>query len=82
LLFEVLALVAEFESDLIRMPTRERMKIAQAKGRLQGLHDLVSVATTGSAHPLSVSTDECSGTALALAVRTDEVQYGHEWRRP
>ncbi len=36
LLFNVLALVAEFESDLIRMRTREGMKVAKAKGRLRG----------------------------------------------
>lgn len=36
LLFNVWAMVAEFESDLIRARTREGMKIAQAKGRLQG----------------------------------------------
>ncbi|MDQ6778755.1 MAG: recombinase family protein, partial [Actinomycetota bacterium] len=36
LLFNVLAMVAEFESDLIRMRTREGMKVAKAKGRLQG----------------------------------------------
>jgi DNA invertase Pin-like site-specific DNA recombinase len=35
LLFNVLAMVAEFESDLIRMRTREGMKIAKA-GRLRG----------------------------------------------
>jgi DNA invertase Pin-like site-specific DNA recombinase len=29
-------MVAEFESDLIRMRTREGMKVAKAKGRLQG----------------------------------------------
>lgn len=36
LLFNVLAMVAEFESDLIRLRTREGMKIAKAKGRLRG----------------------------------------------
>ncbi|MDR6506072.1 hypothetical protein J2805_001760 [Arthrobacter oryzae] len=35
LLFNVLAMVAEFESDLIRARTREGMKIAKAKGRLR-----------------------------------------------
>jgi len=34
LLFNVLAMVAEFESDLIR--THEGMKVAKAKGRLRG----------------------------------------------
>lgn len=36
LLFNVLAMVAEFESDLIRMRTREGMKVARARGRLKG----------------------------------------------
>jgi DNA invertase Pin-like site-specific DNA recombinase len=35
-LFNVLAMVAEFESDLIRLRTREGMKVAKAKGRLRG----------------------------------------------
>jgi DNA invertase Pin-like site-specific DNA recombinase len=36
LLFNVLAMVAEFEGDLIRMRTREGMAVAKAKGRLRG----------------------------------------------
>jgi DNA invertase Pin-like site-specific DNA recombinase len=36
LLFNVLAMIAEFEADLIRMRTREGMRIARAKGRLRG----------------------------------------------
>jgi len=36
LLFNVLAMVAEFESDLIRLRTREGMRVAKAKGRLRG----------------------------------------------
>ena len=36
LLFNVLAMVAEFEADLIGMRTREGMKVAKAKGRLRG----------------------------------------------
>jgi len=34
--FNVLAMVAEFESDLIRLRTREGMNVAKAKGRLRG----------------------------------------------
>ena len=34
-LFDVLAMVAEFEADLIRLRTREGMKIAKAKGRVR-----------------------------------------------
>ncbi len=36
LLFNVLAMVAEFESDLIRLRTVEGMKVAKAEGRLKG----------------------------------------------
>jgi len=36
LLFNVLAMVAEFEGDLIRLRTREGMKVAKQKGRLRG----------------------------------------------
>jgi DNA invertase Pin-like site-specific DNA recombinase len=36
LLFNVLAMIAEFEGDLIRARTREGMQIAKAKGRLRG----------------------------------------------
>ncbi len=36
LLFNVLAMVAAFESDLIRLRTREGMKVAKARGRLRG----------------------------------------------
>ena len=36
LLFNVLAMVAEFETDLIRARTREGMQVAKAKGRLRG----------------------------------------------
>jgi DNA invertase Pin-like site-specific DNA recombinase len=36
LLFDVLAMVAEFEADLIRSRTREGMRVAKAKGHLRG----------------------------------------------
>jgi DNA invertase Pin-like site-specific DNA recombinase len=48
LLFNVLAMVAEFESDLIRMRTREGMKVAKAKGRLRGKQPKLSA--TQDAH--------------------------------
>jgi len=34
--FNILATFAEFEADLIRMRTRERMALARAKGKLRG----------------------------------------------
>ena len=36
LVFNVLAMVAEFEADLIRLRTQEGMRVAKAKGRLRG----------------------------------------------
>src|SRR6187200_600788 len=36
LLFNVLAMIAEFEADLIRLRTREGMRVAKANGRLRG----------------------------------------------
>jgi DNA invertase Pin-like site-specific DNA recombinase len=36
LLFNVLAMVAEFEADLIRLRTKEGMRVAKSRGRLRG----------------------------------------------
>jgi len=44
LLFNVLAMVAEFESDLIRARTREGMAVAKEKGRLRGRSPKLSPA--------------------------------------
>ena len=44
LLFNVLAMVAEFESDLIRARTKEGMQIARAKGHLKGRQPKLSTA--------------------------------------
>ena len=41
---QMLAVFAEFESDLIRMRTREGMAIAKAKGRLRGKQPKLSAA--------------------------------------
>lgn len=43
LLFNVLAMVAEFEADLISARTKEGMKVARAKGRLRGKQPKLSV---------------------------------------
>jgi DNA invertase Pin-like site-specific DNA recombinase len=59
LLFNVLAMVAEFEADLIRLRTREGMRVAKAKGRLRGRRPklnarqqahLVSLIAAGEQH--------------------------------
>jgi DNA invertase Pin-like site-specific DNA recombinase len=64
LLFNVLAMVAEFESDLIRLRTVEGMKVAKAKGRLKGKQPklsrkqeahLVSLVNSGEYSTLEVA---------------------------
>jgi DNA invertase Pin-like site-specific DNA recombinase len=47
LLFNVLGMLAESESDLIRMRTREGMAVAKAKGRLRGKKPNLSPAQEG-----------------------------------
>ena len=44
LLFNALAMVAEFEVDLARLRTREGMKVAKARGRLRGKQPKLSPA--------------------------------------
>ncbi|WP_344257791.1 recombinase family protein [Brevibacterium celere] len=44
LLFNVLAMVVEFEADLIRQRTREGMAVAKARGRLRGKQPKLSPA--------------------------------------
>ena len=65
LLFNVLAMIAEFESDLIRLRTREGMRVAKAKGRLRGKQPklnprqeahLVTLMTAGE-HSITELTD-------------------------
>ena len=43
LMFNVLGMVAEFETDIIRARTREGMAIAKAKGRLRGKQPTLSL---------------------------------------
>lgn len=64
LLFNVLAMIAEFESDLIRMRTREGMKLAKAKGRLRGTKPKLSRVQQAHLMELYVS-GEHSVTELA-----------------
>jgi DNA invertase Pin-like site-specific DNA recombinase len=52
LLFNVLAMVAEFGSDLIRLRIREGMKVIKAKGRLRGKQPKFNRCQ--EAHPVSL----------------------------
>jgi DNA invertase Pin-like site-specific DNA recombinase len=52
LLFNVLAMVAEFEADLIRARTREGMAVARAKGRLRGKRP--KLTPRQEAHPVAL----------------------------
>lgn len=66
LLFNVLAMVAEFESDLIRMRTREGMKVAKAKGRLRGKKPKLSPAQQAHLVKLYQADDHTSAELAEL----------------
>ncbi|HEX8760146.1 MAG TPA: recombinase family protein [Pseudonocardiaceae bacterium] len=64
LLFNVLAMVAEFEADLIRLRTKEGMRVAKAKGRLRGRRPKLN--TRQEAHLVSlIAAGEHSTTEVA-----------------
>jgi DNA invertase Pin-like site-specific DNA recombinase len=64
LLFKVLAMVAEFEADLISARTREGLLVAKAKGRLKGKPPKLSPAQ--EAHLMSlVESGEHTGAEIA-----------------
>jgi DNA invertase Pin-like site-specific DNA recombinase len=64
LLFNALAMVAEFEADLVRLRTREGMKVAKAKGRLKGKSPKLS--RTQEAHLVALhEAGEHTGAELA-----------------
>ena len=81
LLFNVLAMVAEFESDLIRLRTCEGMKVTKAKGRLRGKQSklnrkqeapLVSLVHSGEYSTLEVA--EVFGVGRSTVHRAIERQ--------
>ncbi|MDN5769730.1 MAG: recombinase family protein [Microlunatus sp.] len=70
LLFNVLAMVAEFEADLISMRTKEGIKVAKAKGRLRGKQPKLSkiqskhlVELYAGGDFTTLSWPNCSGSA-------------------
>ena len=60
LLFNVLAMMAEFDGDLIRLRTREGMRVAKAKGRLRGSNP----SSTSARKLISSPFTELASTAL------------------
>jgi DNA invertase Pin-like site-specific DNA recombinase len=61
LLFNVLAMVAEFEAELIRSRTREGMRVAKAKGHLRGKPP--KLTANQAKHLVELSTWAPPGTA-------------------
>jgi DNA invertase Pin-like site-specific DNA recombinase len=66
LLFNVLAMVAEFEADLISMCTREGMKVAKAKGRLRGKQPKLTVRQEAHLAALHAGGDYTPGELAEL----------------
>lgn len=66
LLFNVLAMVAEFEADLIRARTREGMAVARAKGRLRGKRPKLSPAQEAHLVSLHAAGEQTTGELAEL----------------
>lgn len=62
-LFNVLAMVAEFEADLIRSRTREGIRVAKAKGHLRGKQPKLNPGQEGHLVEL-LRSGECSVAEL------------------
>ena len=85
LLFNVLAMVAEFESDLIKMRTREGMAVARAAGKLRGRKPklsprqeahLLELRRTGEKNPADLA--ELFGVGRSTVYRAIERAGGRE----
>jgi DNA invertase Pin-like site-specific DNA recombinase len=66
LLFNVLAMVAEFEADLISMRTREGMKVARAKRRLRGKQPKLTIRQEAHLAALHAGGEYTSGELAEL----------------
>ncbi|WP_445995924.1 recombinase family protein [Okibacterium fritillariae] len=66
LFFNVLATMAEFESDLIRARTKEGMAVAKAKGRLKGRAPKLTARREAHALALIDSGDHTMGEVASL----------------
>lgn len=83
-LFKLLAMVAEFEAELLRLRTREGMKVAKAKGHLRGKQPklnrrqeahLASLWRSGEYTTANLS--DLFGVARSTAYRAIQRQGGH-----
>ena len=85
LLFNVLGMIAEFESDLIRMRTREGMKVAKAKGRRRGKQPklkLIRRAVSSSAIARASGRDLARRSSLVTTRVSPARQAASASRRP
>lgn len=82
LLFNVLAMVAEFEADLIRLRMKEGMRVAKAKGHLRGKQPkltrrqeahLVSLVHSGEYSTAEVA--ELFNVGRSIVYRVNERQH-------
>lgn len=80
--FNVLAMVAEFESDLIRLRTREGMRVAKAKGRLRGKRPMLNrhqeghlVSLVHSSEYSTLEVAELFGVGRSTVYRAIERQH-------
>ncbi len=80
LLFNVLGMVAEFESDLILMRTREGMAIARAKGRLRGKQPKLSRTQRGHLYEL-LDDREYTQTEIAELFNVSRATISREVQR-
>jgi DNA invertase Pin-like site-specific DNA recombinase len=84
LLFNIVAMVAEFESDLIRLRTREGMKVAEAKGHLRGKQPKLnhrqegpSLALLDTGEYTTAEVADCSASAAPLSIApSNESEHG------
>jgi DNA invertase Pin-like site-specific DNA recombinase len=86
LLFNVLAMVAEFESDLIKRRTREGLAVARAAGKLRGRKPklnprqeahLVDLHRAGEKNPAELA--ELFGVGRSTVYRAIERAGGRSW---
>jgi DNA invertase Pin-like site-specific DNA recombinase len=73
LLFTTLAMVAEFEADLIRARTREGMKVAKAKGRLRGKQPKLTARQ--QAHLVRITTDDVRTINQTMRARSPHMVW-------